>query len=305
MNSISYMGFIAFLFAILPCQSHESSEDVYLRMISNGIQAAMEEYHAEDWKKTSQTASKFWADPTSALDQEVKKQHGKFHRYLLRAFLGDTASIKKIMKHNFEYQLECLIADYDKAPVSRYQFWNKIPSQYHATLAYEFLAVESGIKLDRNYHSVFSLASERARLIEEETLKIKSQEQHAAPSAPPPPPAPPVLSLVPPAAQSPSFKLKHPTKNRALKPGKKQNQQFTSDDILTSRSSLKKTTTRTGSSSLSKTVLDEIRQGGFNLKSATQRILKDLPQAQQDQDLLAILQRRFAIIRPGIAGENG
>ncbi len=293
-------GFIISLALInSPLQAQETEADIYKRMIGNAIVSNMEENHANDWRTVETTASHFWRDPTSALDQEVRALEGKFYRFLNSTLLRDETSVKKILKHYFEYQLDRLVGDYQKAPVSRYQFWSKLPSHGHAILAFELLAVERGIKLDENYHQLFSLASERARLIEEESLKI-SEAAAVPPPAPPPPP--PVKSIIPDAPRSPSLTLKHPTRDRAQKP--KRSATPTSADLSNIRSGLKKTTTRSGSSSLSENVLQEIKKGGFNLKPASDRILKELPIELEDNSLQSILRRRFSSVRPLIEGEN-
>ncbi|MBX3457635.1 MAG: hypothetical protein KF820_04680 [Candidatus Paracaedibacteraceae bacterium] len=281
-----------------PASSHESDQSIYTRMISSAIMSTMEEHHSYDWKEISDTASKFWKDPSSALDQEVRRLQGKFQRFLFSTFLGDQASVKKIMKRYFDYQLECLVADHEKAPISRYQFWSKIPSHYHAILAFELLAVELGIKLDHNYHEMFSLVSERTRMIEDAAEKLMNNAEKG--TGTPPPPAPPlpssVVSFIPKPPQSPSLKLKHLTKDRAQK--LKKPTPLTTNQLAEDLSGLKKTTTRAGSSSLSENVLDEIRKGSFMLKPASQRVLKELPADNRDNDLLAILRNRFELIRP-------
>ncbi len=294
-------GFVMSLILInSPLQAQENEADIYKRMIGNAIVSTMEEHHASDWKTVETTASHFWRDPTSALDQEVRALEGKFYRFLNSTLLGDEASVKKILKHYFEYQLDRLVGEYQKAPVSRYQFWSKLPSHGHAILAFQLLAVERGIKLDENYHQLFSLASERARLIEEESHKIA--EAAVAPLTPPPAPPPPVVrSIIPDAPISPSLKLKHPTRDRPQKPRKSGS--LSQAELSATLSGLKKTTTRTGSSSLSENVLQEIKKGGFNLKPASDRILKELP-IELDNSLESILRRRFANVRPLIEGED-
>lgn len=289
---------------LVPCLSQDETPEIYRRMVSQSVQAVMEEYHVQDWKKTTQTAAKFWRDPTTALDQKVKNQFEKLHRFLLKTFLGDLPSIKSIEKFYFEQQLDYLVEDYKKAPVSRYQLWSRTPSHYQATLAYELLAVQLNIKLDRNYHEFFSLESERARFIEEALEKIHPpQAPNVEDSAPPPPPPLPSLIAVP--TFSTSLKLNHLTKDRPQKPKRTPQTILNQDTLMNSLSSLKKTTTTTqGASSLSENVLNEIRKGGFKLNKASNRILKDQPEDQTGQDLLAILRKRFNSIRPAIEGEK-
>lgn len=298
MNYVIRSFIISLLMINTLVHSQEPERDIHMKMIGNSVISNMEEHHSHDWKKIETLASKFWKDPSSAVDQKVRKLEGKFYRFLLNTFLGDIPSVKKILRHYFEYQLDSLIADFQRAPVSRYQFWSKIPSHCHAVLAFELLAIERGIKLDENYHQLFSLASERARLIEEESQKIA--EAAATPPPPPPAPPPPVKSIIPDAPQSPSLKLKHPTRDRAQKP--KRSATPTLADLSDIRSGLKKTTTRTGSSSLSENVLEEIRKGGFNLRPASDRILKELPQGAEDVTLESILRKRFETVRPMISG---
>ncbi len=292
---------ISFLLVSSPVSAQDSERDVYMRMIGQAIVSTMEEHHAYDWKEVTDTAARFWKDPSSALDQETRRLQGKFYRFVFKTFLGDQASITKIMKRYFEYQLDCLVSDYEKAPVSRYQFWSKVPSHYHAILAFELLAVESGIKLDHSYHDIFSLVSDKARMIEDASQKIPNEAVALIRGAPPAPPPPPLssASIIPIAPQSPSLKLTHPTKDRPQKP--KRHAPVTVDALSATQSLLKKTTTKTGESSLSENVLNEIKQGGFTLKPASERILRDRPTDNTDGDLLAILKKRFEQIRPALS----
>lgn len=287
-----------------PASTHESDQSIYTRMISGAIMSTMEEHHSHDWKEISDTASTFWRDPSSALDQEVRRLQGKFQRFLFSTFLGDQASVQKIMKRYFDYQLECLVSDYRKSPTSRSQIWSKIPPQCHAIIAFELRAVELGIKLDHNYHEMFYLISERTRMIEDATEKLMNNAEKM--TSTPPPPAPPlpsnIVSFIPKPPQSPSLTLKHPTKDRVQKP--KKSTSLTKDHSAEGFSGSQKTTTRAGSSSLSENVLGEIRKGSFMLKPASQRVLKDLPADTRDNDMLEILRKRFNMIRPMLSEDD-
>ncbi|MBX3486821.1 MAG: hypothetical protein KF798_02805 [Candidatus Paracaedibacteraceae bacterium] len=298
MKYFVWSSVISFLLVSSPVKSQDSEHDVYMRMIGQAIVSTMEEHHAYDWKEITDTASRFWKDPSSALDQETRRLQGKFYRFVFKTFLGDQASVTKIMKRYFEYQLDCLVADYEKAPASRYQFWSKVPSHYHAILAFELLAVESGIKLDHSYHDIFSLVSDKARMIEDASQKISSDAvvTRGVPPAPPPPPLSSV-SMIPIAPQSPSLKLTHPTKDRPQR--QKRHAPVTVDALSATQNSLKKTITK--ESSLSENVLNEIKQGGFTLKPASKRILRDRPAESEDNDLLTILKKRFNQIRPALS----
>lgn len=267
-----------YLLGYSPASTHEPNQSIYTRMISGAIMSTMEGHHSHDWKEISDTASTFWRDPSSALDQEVRRLQGKFQRFLFSTFLGDQASVKKIMKRYFDYQLECLVSDYRKSPTSRSQIWSKIPPQCHAIIAFELLAVELGIKLDHNYHEMFYLISERTRMIEDATEKLTNNAEKV--TSTPPPQAPPLPSKT------------------------KKTTSLTKDQPAEGFSGSQKTTTRAGSSPLSENVLDEIRKGSFMLKPASQRVLKDLPADTRDNDMLEILRERFNMMRPMLSEDD-
>ncbi|MBW8309642.1 MAG: hypothetical protein K0M45_08440 [Candidatus Paracaedibacteraceae bacterium] len=258
----------------------QSKEQILIGMLHNSIEATLEEYHKNDWSKTRDLASHFWRDPSSPLEQEVKIRVNKFHNFLLKTFNYDKKASLTILKHYFDYQLDCLQFDYENAPKSRFQVWSNIPPQYHATLAFEIVAGTMGIKIATDYHGRYALASEQARFIEEQQRKLKDESS----KAPPPPPPPPSPSL------SPMPKLRSGQKS-------KKNEM----SLIHLKGPLNASTRapqiiKVGSSSLSSGVLEEIKEKSFKLQPAANRILKAKP-INEEIDFTALLKLRLEKMR--------
>ncbi|AIK97040.1 hypothetical protein [Candidatus Odyssella acanthamoebae] len=279
-----------YLSALLSCLSSaaeiqgHSKEQILIEMVHNSIHAALEQYHKDDWHEIRDLASRFWRDPSSPLEQEVNIRVNKFHNFLLRTFNYDKKASLTILKHYFDYQLDCLQLDYENAPKSRFQVWSNIPPQYHATLAFEIVASNMGIKIGTDYHGHYALASEQARIIDDQQQKLKDELSKAFLPPPPPPPSP---------SLSPLPKLKH-------------TQKHTKDGMpliklngpLGESKSVPKIT-KIGSSALSRDILTEIKKKPIKLKPAADRMLRDKP-ISEENDFTALLKRRLEKIRYSI-----
>jgi hypothetical protein len=239
-----------------------SKEQILIEMVHNSIHAALEQYHKDDWHEIRDLASRFWRDPSSPLEQEVKIRVNKFHNFLLRTFNYNKKASLTILQHYFGYQLDCLQLDYENAPKSRFQVWSNIPPQYHATLAFEIVASNWEIKIGKDYHGHYALASEQARIIEDQQRKLKDESSQVFLPPPPPPPSPPL---------SPLPKLKY-----LQKPTPKSMPLIQFNGPLGEAKNVLKIT-KVGSSALSSDILTEIKEKPIKLKSAAARVLRDKP----------------------------
>ncbi len=258
----------------------QSKVQILTGMVHNSFHAALEYYHKDDWSEIRDLASRFWRDPSSPLEQEVKIRVNRFHNFLLKTFNYDKKASLTILKHYFDYQLDCLQFDYGNAPKSRFQVWSNTPPQYHATLAFEIVAGTLGVKIATDYHAQYALASEQARFIEEQQRKLKDEFSKAPP--PPPPPPSPSLSPLP-----------------KLRIGLKSNKNEIS--LISIKGPLNASTQgsqipKVGSSSLPSNVLEEIKGKSFKLKPASDRILKAKP-VNEEIDFTALLKLRLEKIR--------
>lgn len=296
MRSSLYFGIFSSIFSI--CQAHDIQENeaILKRMVDGALHSAMEQYHTKDWMDIKETASKYWRDPTSPLEQEVTAKVFKFKEFLTATLLRNETAVNRVLGNYFEYQLDCLLADYNTQAQPRFRIWSSPPPQYSSTLAFELVASSFGIKLQKDYHQLYAFVSERARLIEEEQQKLELIARQKIPN-PPLPPCKPLHS-------SSHQKLNHLTKDRPLQQKNVPANPF----IIQLKGQLSDLKTApkissTGSSSLSDDVLSEIKSGKYMLKSAASRVLKERPAADQN-DLTQILSRQLSLMRISITGDN-
>lgn len=256
----------------------ESTEQILRKMVNHSIEAALQNYHKDDWREIKDMASHFWRDPSSALEQEVKLKVNKFQDYLLSTLLNDKQAVLRILYHYFDYQLDCLQVDYESAPKSRFQVWSYTPPQYHATQAFEMIARGLGISLDKDYHQSYALASDRARFIEDQQDQLKENASKLK------------ITLAPEIPIPPPFVPSSTKKIRPLHP-KNDIKIIQIQGELGERESTPKTITKTNGSPLTTSVLEEIK-AGVKLKPAADRILKPKPKSRPG-NLLEILSKQL------------
>lgn len=271
----------------------ESTEQILRKMVNNSIEATLQNYHKDDWCKIKDMASRFWRDPSSALEQEVKLKVNKFHSFLLSTLLNDKQATLRILYHYFDYQLDCLQVDYESAPKSRFQVWSYTPPQYHATQAFEMIARDLGISLNKDYHQSYALASDRARFIEDQQDQIKENTPELKI---------PLVSNSQKAIPIPPLFI--PALKKKIRPVQSKNdiKIIQIQGELGERENEPKIITKANASALTTSVLEEIKIG-VKLKPAADRILKPKPKNGPDH-LQEILLKQLNKMRDVIKREE-
>lgn len=300
MSKLLYLGLASLLIQSSLSAEPQTNEQILQKMVSNAIDATLEQYHKDDWRQIRDIAAHFWRDPSSPLEQEVTTRINHFHQFLWATLLNNKKAALVILSQYFEYQLDCLQIDYANAPKSRLHVWSNTPPQYHATLAFEVVAGNLGIKLNKDYHHDYAQASERARLVEDQQRRIEAELAKAIIPPPPPPVAPPpyLIPAAPLAPKAPNnFINTAPLKSEKKDIGLIQLRGPIGEQKVPPK------LTKSGTSSLTPDVLSEIKKGSIKLKPVADRLLKDKP-LYQDSDLRDVLARRLQEMRRSIKGED-
>lgn len=186
----------AFLFLLNSSSAADPESDIKSKMISNGIRSILDVYHGNDWEILNNQANQYWRDPTEQLSTTLDEQISKLTSFLDATFLGNENAVKKILENYFTEQCEKLYEDYNKTNTQSFSYLRSFPTQYTTTLTYESKAIELGIRLQQNFHQLYSLTHQlddiRAKKIEIENNKIPvfspPPVENLPKKSPPPPP---------------------------------------------------------------------------------------------------------------------
>lgn len=186
---------------LLSCSNamEDTPQEIFTKMISNGVRCVLELYHGNDWYELNAQANEYWRDPTPVLTENLTRKTNHLKTFLTETFLENDSAIKRVLSKYITNQCESLYADYQRNKDSTYSYFRSFPTQYTTTLVYESKAIELGIRLNQNYHQLYNLSTHqddfRTRIIEEMNHKIppipQGTETIKSPTlkkAPPPPP---------------------------------------------------------------------------------------------------------------------